>query len=94
MVEELLAQRQRHIAAELHPQHILTLGVRDLYTATLYRVNYSAVYSSLFNGIVCSLLIILLPRYYKIRHKYSQPMERFLAFVVAVQTSLTALGTV
>jgi hypothetical protein len=57
----------------------------DRYTAELYRVNYSVVYSSLSNGIVCSLLIILLPRYNKTRHKYSQPMERFLAFVLAVQ---------
>jgi len=45
IVEEPLSQRQRHIAAELHPQRILTLGLCDLYTAKLHRVNYSVVYS-------------------------------------------------
>lgn len=83
IVEEPLTQRQRPKAAELHRQHILTLGLCDLYTAKLCRMNYSVVYSSLSNGIVCFLQIILLPRYNKTRHKYNQPMERFLAFMIA-----------
>jgi hypothetical protein len=66
IVEEPLTQRQRHNASEL--QHILTLGLCDVYTAKFYRVNYSVVYSSLASGTVCSLLIILLLCYNKTRH--------------------------